>query len=124
MTPKNQTKLTIPKSRRHKKQGFKSKSVENECILKIGGNNEQEVQNVKTEELEIHRERLRNETDRMLRSFDLNYKYGPCVGIKRIDRWERANNLGLNPPESVKEDLVGAKTSMYQECLFSQFRCI
>lgn len=23
----------------------------------------------------------------MLRAFDLNYAYGPCVGINRIDRW-------------------------------------
>ncbi|KAI9271058.1 DNA polymerase delta, subunit 4-domain-containing protein [Helicostylum pulchrum] len=120
MTPKNQAKLTIPKSRRHKKQGFKNKSVENECILKIGGNGQDEVQNYNL----VHPERLLGETDKMLRAFDLNYKYGPCVGMKRIDRWERAKNLGLNPPESVKDSLVGYKASMYQESLFSQIRCI
>lgn len=34
----------------------------------------------------VHQEHL-GETDKLLRAFDLDYKYGPCVGIKRIDRW-------------------------------------
>jgi hypothetical protein len=37
----------------------------------------------------------------ILRSFDLNYDFGPCVGIPRMDRWERAHRRGLNPPEIV-----------------------
>lgn len=28
-------------------------------------------------------------------------KYGPCVGISRLDRWKRAQKLGLEPPEEV-----------------------
>lgn len=54
MAPKNQAKLTIPKSRRHKKQGFKNKSVENECILKIGGNGQDEVQSMHTYKSNYH----------------------------------------------------------------------
>jgi hypothetical protein len=34
----------------------------------------------------VHQEHL-SETDKLLRAFDLNYAFGPCVGIKRIDRW-------------------------------------
>lgn len=37
---------------------------------------------------------------------------------------ERARKLGLNPPESVKDSLVGPNASTYQESLFSQVRCI
>lgn len=29
-------------------------------------------------------------------------KYGPCAGITRLDRWDRAKKLGLNPPEEVR----------------------
>ncbi|KAI0326260.1 hypothetical protein GY45DRAFT_1310770 [Cubamyces sp. BRFM 1775] len=44
--------------------------------------------------------------DHILRVFDLSYEYGPCVGVSRLDRWERAHALGLNPPPEVKEILV------------------
>ena len=27
--------------------------------------------------------------------------YGPCVGITRVERWETAQALGLNPPKEV-----------------------
>ncbi|KAK7051219.1 hypothetical protein VNI00_004719 [Paramarasmius palmivorus] len=35
--------------------------------------------------------------DRLLEVFDLDSTYGPTVGIKRLQRWERARRLGLNP---------------------------
>ncbi|KVI07320.1 DNA polymerase delta subunit 4 [Cynara cardunculus var. scolymus] len=40
-------------------------------------------------------------TEEVLRQFDMNMAYGPCVGMKRMDRWERAASLGLNPPKDV-----------------------
>ncbi|KDQ26514.1 hypothetical protein PLEOSDRAFT_159569 [Pleurotus ostreatus PC15] len=53
----------------------------------------------------IHAE---NETPihHILRVFDLSYEYGPCVGVPRIQRWERANKMGLNPPQEVYEILT------------------
>lgn len=33
----------------------------------------------------------------ILRKFDLNPRFGPFVGIDRLDRWERAERFGLNP---------------------------
>ncbi|KAH9021424.1 DNA polymerase delta, subunit 4-domain-containing protein, partial [Lactarius pseudohatsudake] len=40
----------------------------------------------------------------ILRIFDLSYEYGPCVGVTRMERWERASALGLYPP--VREILM------------------
>eukprot|EP00123_Amoebidium_parasiticum_P000927 comp11869_c0_seq1/m.6506 comp11869_c0_seq1/g.6506 ORF comp11869_c0_seq1/g.6506 comp11869_c0_seq1/m.6506 type:complete len:115 (-) comp11869_c0_seq1:461-805(-) len=37
----------------------------------------------------------------VLRSFDLDMTFGPCVGVPRADRWKRAEKYGLNPPEEV-----------------------
>lgn len=37
----------------------------------------------------------------ILRVFDMTAKYGPCVGISRLDRWKRAQKLGLEPPDEV-----------------------
>lgn len=37
----------------------------------------------------------------MLRVFDNTYEFGPCVGMTRLERWERAQALGLNPPPEV-----------------------
>ena len=41
----------------------------------------------------------------ILKSFDMNVKFGPLEGITRLDRWNRANTLGLNPPTEIKEFL-------------------
>lgn len=31
-----------------------------------------------------------------------SYKYGPCIGTTRMQRWKRAQSLGLNPPIEVR----------------------
>ena len=40
-------------------------------------------------------------TVEVLRSFDLDSRYGPCRGLGRRERWERARSLGLDPPPEV-----------------------
>ncbi|XP_033918161.1 DNA polymerase delta subunit 4 [Melopsittacus undulatus] len=45
----------------------------------------------------------------MLRSFDLAWEYGPCTGITRLQRWERAQALGLSPPDKVRDALLEHK---------------
>lgn len=37
-----------------------------------------------------------------LRAFDLDGRFGPCVNPSRLERWERAEKLGLGPPKEVK----------------------
>jgi DNA polymerase delta subunit 4 len=37
----------------------------------------------------------------LLLMFDRNYDYGPCIGVTRLERWERAQAMGLNPPLEV-----------------------
>ncbi|KAK4120914.1 hypothetical protein N657DRAFT_648715 [Parathielavia appendiculata] len=39
--------------------------------------------------------------EKVLRYFDVSSQYGPCIGIARIKRWQRAQRLGLNPPIEV-----------------------
>ncbi|KAK7052312.1 DNA polymerase delta subunit 4 [Favolaschia claudopus] len=43
-----------------------------------------------------------------LRLFDLSYEYGPCVGVTRLQRWERAEKMGLNPPLEIHDILTSA----------------
>ncbi|KAL4431950.1 hypothetical protein ABPG77_000217 [Micractinium sp. CCAP 211/92] len=38
-----------------------------------------------------------------LRQFDLDSRFGPCTGVTRLQRWERAAKLGLDPPAEVPE---------------------
>eukprot|EP00803_Ostreobium_quekettii_P009814 evm.model.scf_1557.1 EVM.evm.TU.scf_1557.1 scf_1557:21635-24889(+) len=56
----------------------------------------------------------------VLRAFDLETKYGPCCGMTRSERWERASKLGLEPPRVVQEILqkYGDQDSIAQ-CLWS-----
>jgi len=59
----------------------------------------------------------------ILRVFDLSYEYGPCVGVPRLERWERAFALGLNPPPEVRDILTtrqGSKES-YSQSVFHEF---
>lgn len=58
---------------------------------------ETEVQVHKGEETDLHQ---------MLRVFDMTYEYGPSIGLTRLERWERANTLGLKPPSEVREILL------------------
>ncbi|GAB0138725.1 hypothetical protein EsDP_00006950 [Epichloe bromicola] len=48
----------------------------------------------------VHQEGL-SVNDKVLRYFDVSSQYGPCIGIDRTRRWERAERLGLNPPIEV-----------------------
>ncbi|CAI9550876.1 unnamed protein product, partial [Staurois parvus] len=38
--------------------------------------------------------------------FDLNWNFGPCTGISRMERWQRAQDLGLMPPQDIKQILL------------------
>jgi len=53
----------------------------------------------------IHAEE-QNKANHILRVFDDSYEYGPCVGVTRLERWERAQALGLHPPVEVQEILL------------------
>ncbi|PWW77720.1 hypothetical protein C7212DRAFT_362551 [Tuber magnatum] len=39
--------------------------------------------------------------EKILRNFDMQAKYGPCIGPTRWQRWKRAEALGLDPPVEV-----------------------
>ncbi|KAI9828090.1 MAG: hypothetical protein M1832_003617 [Thelocarpon impressellum] len=59
----------------------------------------------------VHQEGL-GVHEKILRHFDLSSQYGPCVGVARLKRWNRANGLGLQPPIEVlavllKEEAAG-----------------
>lgn len=54
--------------------------------------------------------------EEMLRQFDMNIAYGPCLGMTRLDRWERALRLGMNPPNEIEKLLKTGKVQ--QDCLW------
>ncbi|CAN1162587.1 DNA polymerase delta subunit 4 [Linum perenne] len=53
-------------------------------------------------------------SEQVLREFDMNMAYGPCIGMTRLARWERAQRLGLNPPVHVKNLLDAGNAQMLQ----------
>ncbi|KAK5772774.1 hypothetical protein PVK06_049069 [Gossypium arboreum] len=52
-----------------------------------------------------------DEQEQLLRQFDMNMAYGPCVGITRLDQWKRAQRMGLNPPKEIESLLKDGKVS-------------
>ncbi|KAI7734028.1 hypothetical protein M8C21_026545 [Ambrosia artemisiifolia] len=56
--------------------------------------------------------------EEVLRQFDMNTLYGPCVGMKRIDRWNRASSLGLSPPDDVYRLLTSAASEVSADSLW------
>ncbi|KAL1923360.1 uncharacterized protein VTP21DRAFT_8340 [Calcarisporiella thermophila] len=68
------------------------------------------------ERMEIHQEGLSN-TDRLLRSFDLDSTYGPCLGLTRLERWERAKKYGLAPPDKIRRVLLRKEKAKDEEAL-------
>ncbi|PTQ34487.1 hypothetical protein MARPO_0080s0095, partial [Marchantia polymorpha] len=53
--------------------------------------------------------------EKLLRQFDLDTTYGPCLGIARRERYERALFLGLDPSGQVKTLLEHSTSS---KCLW------
>jgi hypothetical protein len=43
-----------------------------------------------------------DEIEKKLTKFDLTHNYGPCKGITRLERYERAVRFNLSPPEEIK----------------------
>lgn len=37
-----------------------------------------------------------------LRKFDMDWRFGPCIGISRLERYDRAVKNGFHPPEQVR----------------------
>ncbi|KAJ8095672.1 hypothetical protein PM082_022930 [Marasmius tenuissimus] len=71
----------------------------------------------------IHGEK-ENNIHQVLRVFDMSYQYGPCVGISRLERWTRAQSMGLNPPVEIRDILLTQqgieKTEYAESCLYGQ----
>ncbi|XP_030416892.1 DNA polymerase delta subunit 4 isoform X2 [Gopherus flavomarginatus] len=58
----------------------------------------------------------------MLKQFDLSWEYGPCTGITRLQRWERAESLGLSPPLMVRETLLEHEGDpSFMHCLWHDY---
>lgn len=36
----------------------------------------------------------------------MDMRYGPCVGMTRLARWERAFAMGLQPPAELRDLLI------------------
>ncbi|KAH0836790.1 DNA polymerase delta, subunit 4-domain-containing protein [Lanmaoa asiatica] len=61
-----------------------------------------------------------NRIHQMLRFFDMSYEFGPCIGMTRLERWERAESFGLNPPVEVRDILLtkeGIEKAGYAQCV-------
>ncbi|KAL7414483.1 DNA polymerase delta, subunit 4-domain-containing protein [Mrakia frigida] len=68
----------------------------------------------------IHAEN-HTKVDTILRIFDLDFRFGPCTSLSRIDRWNRADRLGLEPPSYVKDILLtrqGKEDTKIKESVF------
>ncbi|KAJ7580157.1 DNA polymerase delta, subunit 4-domain-containing protein [Mycena floridula] len=58
--------------------------------------------------------------DTILHVFDLSYQYGPCTGYSRLERWNRAEALGLKPPVEIKEILTSDQGHEYAACVLDR----
>ncbi|KAF7728399.1 hypothetical protein EC973_006207 [Apophysomyces ossiformis] len=81
-----------------KRKGERAMKLHNEPSTEKNSSSPENLPQVKVKDIKIHQEHL-TENEKILRSFDLDYKYGPCIGMTRQERWDRALKLGLNPPQ-------------------------
>ena len=49
--------------------------------------------------------------EQLLRQFDMNMAYGPCTGLSRLERWQRAEAWGLKPPKEIENLLKSGVAS-------------
>uniref|UniRef100_A0A3Q0S9P5 DNA polymerase delta 4, accessory subunit n=1 Tax=Amphilophus citrinellus TaxID=61819 RepID=A0A3Q0S9P5_AMPCI len=68
------------------------------------------------------RVKKKTEEQEKLRQFDLDWRFGPCTGISRLQRWERAKLHGLNPPEEIRDLLLQTHAdSHYNLSLWNEY---
>ncbi|GAA5977459.1 hypothetical protein JCM10908_004986 [Rhodotorula pacifica] len=68
----------------------------------------------------IHRAEM-DDIEIILRVFDANEEFGPCSRMTRLERWERAEKLGLEPDPEIAEILrsdEGRNTLVYRDSVF------
>ena len=41
------------------------------------------------------------DAEKRLREWDMNSRFGPCMSVTRLARWERAKKLEMDPPEFI-----------------------
>lgn len=62
---------------------------------------------------------------KILKEFDLNWEYGPSMGITRLERWNRAAKHGLNPLPLVRQLVEEHKDDeRYTQCLWNDYKNI
>lgn len=49
--------------------------------------------------------------EEQLRQFDMDMKFGPCIGVTRLQRWEQASAMGLQPPAHLRDLLLHAPST-------------
>ncbi|KAI8113398.1 hypothetical protein M9435_003402 [Picochlorum sp. BPE23] len=95
----------FPSKSRSKDQGKSSVLESNKSIPRgLKGDDQGSLDNVDDAE-----EQLR-------RFFDMDTKYGPCSGLTRLERFHRAEKLGLDPPSWVERVITanGVKSDLNQ----------
>lgn len=61
-----------------------------------------------------------NRIQQILRVFDLDPNYGPCMGMSRLERWQRAKDLQLHPPQEIHDILITRQGgNEYKENVFN-----
>ncbi|XP_052799870.1 DNA polymerase delta subunit 4-like [Mya arenaria] len=59
----------------------------------------------------------------VLKEFDLNWEYGPSMGITRLERWNRAEKHGLNPSPRVRQIVEAhSEDEQYVQCLWNDYK--
>ncbi|SPO21119.1 related to DNA polymerase delta subunit 4 [Ustilago trichophora] len=56
-----------------------------------------------------------NRIQQILRVFDLDPNYGPCMGMSRLERWQRAKDLDLDPPQEIHDILITKEGVKYHK---------
>ncbi|WVN90437.1 uncharacterized protein L203_105673 [Cryptococcus depauperatus CBS 7841] len=65
-----------------------------------------------------------NDIHHILRVFDMTTRYGPCVGMSRLQRWERAKLWELDPPEEIRvilTTLEGKNDPSYRDSVLHEW---
>mmetsp|Transcript_20858 Transcript_20858/g.61714 ORF Transcript_20858/g.61714 Transcript_20858/m.61714 type:complete len:115 (-) Transcript_20858:322-666(-) len=84
---------------------FKSRKTDAYTLRKAKGKDSQPTEESKTPESGRYSDPV---TTAALKAFDLDPTFGPCAGLTRRERWQRAESLGLNPPPEVWDLLENA----------------
>ncbi|KAL6585672.1 hypothetical protein OROMI_002316 [Orobanche minor] len=115
---KIRVRYVLPKYEHISRIELKEHSVRNKFVASFNGSRSIPLEIICSFNIFENNTDEYDDNEEVLRQFDMNMAYGPCIGMSRLERWNRANSMGLHPPKEIENLFKVDLVKVNSECLW------